>query len=105
MTPRDSALTDPGQTGTALDEAQLDALLAYWDAANYLTVVQIYLLANPLLREPLRAEHIKPRLLGHWGTCGRARWTRGCCCCTCSRRASSPASSPPGSTIARACWA
>jgi len=65
----------------------------------------IYLLANPLLREPLRAEHLKPRLLGHWGTCGRARWTRGCCCCTCSRRASSPASSPPGSTIARACWA
>ncbi|HET9623732.1 MAG TPA: phosphoketolase family protein [Kofleriaceae bacterium] len=41
---------------------------AYWQAANYLTVGQIYLLANPLLREPLRAEHIKPRLLGHWGT-------------------------------------
>ena len=104
VTPRDSALTDPGQTGTAPDEAQLDALLAHWDATNYLTVVQIYLLANPLLREPLRAEHIKPRLLGHGGTCGRARWTRGCCC-TCSRRASSPTSSPPGSSIARACWA
>lgn len=40
----------------------------YWQAANYLTVGQIYLLANPLLREPLRPEHIKPRLLGHWGT-------------------------------------
>jgi xylulose-5-phosphate/fructose-6-phosphate phosphoketolase len=41
---------------------------AYWRAANYLSVGQIYLLANPLLREPLKLEHIKPRLLGHWGT-------------------------------------
>ncbi|HEY8041843.1 MAG TPA: phosphoketolase family protein [Polyangiaceae bacterium] len=41
---------------------------AYWRAANYLSVGQIYLLANPLLRAPLRLEHIKPRLLGHWGT-------------------------------------
>ena len=41
---------------------------AYWRAANYLSVGQIYLLANPLLREPLRFGHIKPRLLGHWGT-------------------------------------
>jgi xylulose-5-phosphate/fructose-6-phosphate phosphoketolase len=40
----------------------------YWHAANYLTVAQIYLLDNPLLREPLRQQHIKPRLLGHWGT-------------------------------------
>ena len=40
----------------------------YWCAANYLSVGQIYLLGNPLLREPLRPEHIKPRLLGHWGT-------------------------------------
>ena len=46
----------------------LDALVTAWTAANYLTVAQIYLQANPLLREPLRAEHIKPRLLGHWGT-------------------------------------
>jgi xylulose-5-phosphate/fructose-6-phosphate phosphoketolase len=46
----------------------LDALLTAWSAANYLTVAQIYLEANPLLREPLLAEHIKPRLLGHWGT-------------------------------------
>jgi xylulose-5-phosphate/fructose-6-phosphate phosphoketolase len=51
-----------------LSDAELDRLLSYWDAANYLTVAQIYLQANPLLREPLRAEHIKPRLLGHWGT-------------------------------------
>jgi len=41
---------------------------AWWRAANYLSVGQIYLMANPLLREPLRLEHIKPRLLGHWGT-------------------------------------
>ena len=49
-------------------EAALDDLVSYWETANYLTVAQIYLQANPLLREPLRAEHIKPRLLGHWGT-------------------------------------
>ncbi len=48
--------------------AEIDAIDAYWRAANYLTVGQIYLLDNALLREPLRAEHIKPRLLGHWGT-------------------------------------
>src|SRR6059036_350765 len=47
---------------------ELVSLDRYWRAANYLTVGQIYLLDNPLLREPLRAEHIKPRLLGHWGT-------------------------------------
>jgi phosphoketolase len=40
----------------------------WWRAANYLSVGQIYLLDNPLLREPLRPEHVKPRLLGHWGT-------------------------------------
>ncbi|MEO6773671.1 MAG: phosphoketolase family protein [Kofleriaceae bacterium] len=51
-----------------LSDTELRALDAYWRAANYLTVGQIYLAANPLLREPLRAEHIKPRLLGHWGT-------------------------------------
>jgi xylulose-5-phosphate/fructose-6-phosphate phosphoketolase len=45
-----------------------ETLHAYWRAANYLTVGQIYLLDNPLLREPLKPEHIKPRLLGHWGT-------------------------------------
>jgi xylulose-5-phosphate/fructose-6-phosphate phosphoketolase len=51
-----------------LTEAELAAIDAYWRAANYLTVGQIYLLDNPLLREPLVPEHIKPRLLGHWGT-------------------------------------
>jgi xylulose-5-phosphate/fructose-6-phosphate phosphoketolase len=48
--------------------SELILLHRYWQAANYLSVGQIYLLDNPLLREPLRAEHIKPRLLGHWGT-------------------------------------
>ncbi len=51
-----------------LTDDELAALDAWWRANNYLTVGQIYLMANPLLREPLRAEHIKPRLLGHWGT-------------------------------------
>ncbi|MFI7106342.1 phosphoketolase [Nonomuraea sp. NPDC050227] len=46
----------------------MDHIDAYWRAANYLSVGQIYLLDNPLLAEPLRPEHIKPRLLGHWGT-------------------------------------
>src|SRR6187397_2303803 len=56
------ALTAPPTAGA------LRRLDAYWRAANYLSVGQIYLLANPLLREPLRVEHVKPRLLGHWGT-------------------------------------
>lgn len=47
---------------------ELDKINAYWRAANYLSVGQIYLLDNPLLKEPLKLEHIKPRLLGHWGT-------------------------------------
>lgn len=47
---------------------EIERIDAYWRAANYLAVGQIYLLDNPLLREPLKAEHIKPRLLGHWGT-------------------------------------
>ncbi len=51
-----------------LSQSELEGLHAYWRAANYLSVGQIYLLANPLLREPLRIEHTKPRLLGHWGT-------------------------------------
>ncbi|ONI80327.1 phosphoketolase [Saccharothrix sp. ALI-22-I] len=53
-------------TERATDDLEL--LDAYWRAANYLSVGQIYLLDNPLLREPLRPEHVKPRLLGHWGT-------------------------------------
>jgi xylulose-5-phosphate/fructose-6-phosphate phosphoketolase len=51
-----------------LEEQDLRRIDAYWRAANYLSVGQIYLLDNPLLRAPLRPEHIKPRLLGHWGT-------------------------------------
>ncbi|MCW2134182.1 phosphoketolase [Arthrobacter sp. VKM Ac-2550] len=47
---------------------QLQRIHAWWRAANYLSVGQIYLMDNPLLREPLRPEHVKPRLLGHWGT-------------------------------------
>jgi xylulose-5-phosphate/fructose-6-phosphate phosphoketolase len=48
--------------------SEFESIDAYWRAANYLSAGQIYLLDNPLLREPLRPEHIKPRLLGHWGT-------------------------------------
>ncbi|MBV9134993.1 MAG: phosphoketolase family protein [Chloroflexi bacterium] len=51
-----------------LSDALLRRMHAYWRAANYLSVGQIYLLDNPLLREPLKVEHTKPRLLGHWGT-------------------------------------
>jgi xylulose-5-phosphate/fructose-6-phosphate phosphoketolase len=51
-----------------LSDYLLRKIDAYWRAANYLSVGQIYLLDNPLLREPLRHEHVKPRLLGHWGT-------------------------------------
>ena len=51
-----------------LSKDERDGIDAYWRAANYLSVGQIYLLDNPLLREPLRPAHIKPRLLGHWGT-------------------------------------
>jgi xylulose-5-phosphate/fructose-6-phosphate phosphoketolase len=55
-------------TGTPLDAAELGRIDKWWRAANYLSVGQIYLMANPLLREPLVADHVKPRLLGHWGT-------------------------------------
>ena len=55
-------------TPRPLSDEQLQRIDAYWRAANYLSVGQIYLLANPLLREPLTLEHVKPRLLGHWGT-------------------------------------
>ena len=57
------------ETGRApLSADLLQRMDAWWRAANYLSVGQIYLLDNPLLREPLRLEHVKPRLLGHWGT-------------------------------------
>ena len=51
-----------------ISDAEVTLLDAYWRAANYLSVGQIYLLDNPLLREPLAPQHVKPRLLGHWGT-------------------------------------
>jgi len=53
---------------SSIDQTHLLLMHRYWNAANYLTVGQIYLQDNPLLKEPLRPEHIKPRLLGHWGT-------------------------------------
>ena len=53
---------------TPLSADLLRKMDAYWRAANYLSVGQIYLLDNPLLREPLKLEHVKPRLVGHWGT-------------------------------------
>ncbi|OZC41536.1 phosphoketolase [Rhodococcus sp. WWJCD1] len=55
-------------TETTYSSGELDVDLRYWAAANYLTVAQIYLQDNVLLRHPLTVEHIKPRLLGHWGT-------------------------------------
>src|SRR5512135_2594264 len=58
----------PGIANAPLTHEELTKIHAYWRAANYLSVGQIYLLDNPLLKEPLRLEHIKPRLLGHWGT-------------------------------------
>eukprot|EP01042_Synura_sphagnicola_P016210 gene16210-20527_t len=53
---------------TTLTEEEIRLMNAYWRAANYLSVGQIYLLSNPLLKTPLKAEEVKPRLLGHWGT-------------------------------------
>src|SRR5579872_6221517 len=58
----------PVPASQPLSAALLGRMQRYWQAANYLTIGQIYLQDNPLLREPLRPEHIKPRLLGHWGT-------------------------------------
>jgi xylulose-5-phosphate/fructose-6-phosphate phosphoketolase len=59
---------DEGLEAGPLEGEELRLLDAYWRAANYLSVGQVYLLANPLLREPLQPEHVKPRLLGHFGT-------------------------------------
>jgi xylulose-5-phosphate/fructose-6-phosphate phosphoketolase len=60
----------PMEAGMAdvLSDRELALVDAYWRAANYVSVGQIYLLDNPLLREPLELRHVKPRLLGHWGT-------------------------------------
>jgi xylulose-5-phosphate/fructose-6-phosphate phosphoketolase len=64
---RKLAEDEAGRAGPLSDD-QLRLIDAYWRAANYLSVGQIYLLDNPLLRQPLKPEHVKPRLLGHWGT-------------------------------------
>jgi xylulose-5-phosphate/fructose-6-phosphate phosphoketolase len=58
----------PYESKQPLSEEELRKMHAYWRAANYLSVGQIYFYANPLLQEPLKREHVKPRLLGHWGT-------------------------------------
>ena len=63
-----ATLSDVNRKSKTLSSEELRKIDAYWRAANYLSVGQIYLYDNPLLREPLRTEHIKPRLLGHWGT-------------------------------------
>jgi xylulose-5-phosphate/fructose-6-phosphate phosphoketolase len=66
-----NATTASNATATAtgpLSPVELDKMNAYWRAANYLSVGQIYLMDNPLLKEPLELKHVKPRLLGHWGT-------------------------------------
>jgi xylulose-5-phosphate/fructose-6-phosphate phosphoketolase len=60
------------ETLTPLTTDELRKIDAYWHACNYLAAGMIYLRANPLLREPLRPEHIKNRLLGHWGVRSRA---------------------------------
>ncbi len=61
-------MTSDKSLGSPLTDEQLQRMDAYWRAANYLSVGQIYLFDNPLLKVPLQIEHIKPRLLGHWGT-------------------------------------
>src|SRR5437588_5585721 len=58
----------PSADGRPLSADLLAQMDAYWRAANYLSVGQIYLFDNPLLKEPLQRKHVKPRLLGHWGT-------------------------------------
>jgi xylulose-5-phosphate/fructose-6-phosphate phosphoketolase len=68
MKDRATTTARQGLGASTADDHELNLLDAYWRAANYLSVGQIYLLDNPLLREPLRVEHVKPRLLGHWGT-------------------------------------
>src|SRR5215471_17516563 len=65
-TPTDSV--DRARNDGPLDAEQLRKIDAWWRAANYLSVGQIYLFGNPLLKKPLKKEHVKPRLVGHWGT-------------------------------------
>ncbi|HEY6467876.1 MAG TPA: phosphoketolase family protein [Candidatus Acidoferrales bacterium] len=68
MNPHSAAAAKTDLSAKPLSNEEEHAMNAYWRAANYLSVGQIYLLENPLLREPLSLKHIKPRLLGHWGT-------------------------------------
>src|SRR6202050_5719475 len=68
MTVSADGIKPAGSTSSAVRNIDIGLLDPYWRAANYLSVGQIYLLDNPLLREPLRAEQVKPRLLGHFGT-------------------------------------
>ena len=75
-----------------LSPSDLRTLDAWWRAANYLSVGQIYLMSNPLLAEPLRPEHVKPRLLGHWGTGNPGR------------RLATPASRSPRPARSRERW-
>src|SRR5690606_3808379 len=77
LSQRDTTAPGPDGAGAqVVGDETLRRLDAYWRAANYLSVGQIYLYANPLLREPLKREHIKPRLLGHWGTTPDRKSTR-----------------------------
>ena len=62
------ATAAPELERVAATDDELERIDRYWRAANYLSVGQIYLLDNPLLKEPLRLEHVSFRLLGHWGT-------------------------------------
>src|SRR4249919_1829109 len=78
LTTRNSSVASPvcamkasdqeAMMANALSDKEQTLLDAYWRAANYLSVGQIYLYDNPLLKKPLTKEHVKPRLLGHWGT-------------------------------------
>lgn len=68
MTVQVQEVTSNSAIAGVLSADELRLMNGYWRAANYLSVGQIYLYDNPLLREELRLEHVKPRLLGHWGT-------------------------------------
>jgi hypothetical protein len=97
----------------ALTDDELRRLDAYWRAANYLTVGQIYLLDNPLLRDPLTPDDIKPRLLGHWGTSpglsstqrSTPRWHQLPTSCRCPTASPPPWASAGTSSTARRCSA
>ncbi|OVE76394.1 phosphoketolase, partial [bacterium F11] len=67
-TPKSQQIYPEARTDGQLSQKELNLMDAYWRAANYLSVGQIYLLDNPLLKEPITIKHVKPRLLGHWGT-------------------------------------